>query len=286
MPTLELLEVDAAVTGLQGISGKGSQAARREALSELFSRATEPEQRLLVGLFLGELRQGALEGVMIDAVARAAGLPVGDVRRAAMLAGDLRTVAAVAMGEGAAGLARFRLTPLHAVTPMLAQTADDISSALGRLGRASIEWKLDGARIQAHRAGGEVRLFTRNLADITDRVPEIAAAVRELDVDAIVLDGEAIALRADGRPEPFQVTMSRFGTKTAAAGSRLSVRSSSTASTSTASTSSTLLHASGSSHSRRVSRRSWSFRGWRPTIRLSRNRFSTTRSLAATRASW
>ena len=216
-PSLELLEVDAAVTRLQRISGKGSQAARREALTELFSHATEPEQRLLVGLFLGELRQGALEGVMTDAVARAAGLPVGDVRRAAMLAGDLRAVAAVAMREGAAGLARFRLTPLHAVTPMLAQTADDITSALGRLGRAGIEWKLDGARIQAHRAGSEVRLFTRNLADITDRVPEIAAAVRELDVDAIVLDGEAIALRADGSPEPFQVTMSRFGTKTSVA---------------------------------------------------------------------
>ncbi len=217
-PSLQLSDVDAAVTRLQGISGKGSQAARREALSELFSPATEPEQRLLVGLFLGELRQGALEGVMTDAVARAAGLPARDVRRAAMLAGDLRTVAAVAMGSGAAGLSRFRLTPLHAVTPMLAQTADDITSALGRFGRASIEWKLDGARIQAHRAGGDVRLFTRNLADITDRIPEIAAAVRELDVDSIVLDGEAIALRADGRPEPFQVTMSRFGTKTAAAG--------------------------------------------------------------------
>ena len=213
-PSLELLEVDATVTRLQGISGKGSQAVRREALTELFSHATEPEQRLLVGLFLGELRQGALEGVMTDAVARAAGLPVGDVRRAAMLAGDLRAVAAAAIRDGAAGLARFRLTPLRAVTPMLAQTADDIASALGRLGRAGIEWKLDGARIQAHRAGSEVRLFTRNLADITDRVPEIAAAVRELDVAAIVLDGEAIALRADGRPEPFQVTMSRFGTKT------------------------------------------------------------------------
>ena len=222
-PTLELLEVDAAVSELQAISGKGSQAARRDALAGLLSRATEPEQRLLVGLFLGELRQGALEGVMTDAVAKAADVPLADVRRAAMLAGDLRTVAAAAMRGGARGLEQFRLTPLRPITPMLAQTADDVASALGRLGRASIEWKLDGARIQAHRSGEEVRIFTRNLADITSRVPEIEAAIRSLDVDAVVLDGEAIALRADGRPEPFQVTMSRFGTRTSTNRTPLSV---------------------------------------------------------------
>jgi ATP-dependent DNA ligase I len=222
-PTLELLEVDAAVSELQRISGKGAQAARRDALAELLSRATVPEQRLLVGLFLGELRQGALEGVMTDAVAKAADVPLADVRRAAMLAGDLRTVAAAAMRAGARGLQQFRLTPLRPITPMLAQTADDVASALERLGRASIEWKLDGARIQAHRRGEEVRIFTRNLADITSRVPEIEAVIRSFDVDAVVLDGEAIALRADGRPEPFQVTMSRFGTRTSPTGTPLSV---------------------------------------------------------------
>jgi DNA ligase 1 len=221
-PTLELLEVDAVVTELQAISGKGSQSARRELLASLFSRATEPEQRLLVGLFLGELRQGALEGVMTDAVAKAASVPLADVRRAAMLAGDLRTVAVAALRDGARGLEPFRLTPLRPITPMLAQTADDVASALERLGRASIEWKLDGARIQAHRAGEEVRIFTRNLADITSRVPEVEAAVRSLDLEAVVLDGEAIALREDGRPEAFQVTMSRFGTRTAANATPLS----------------------------------------------------------------
>jgi ATP-dependent DNA ligase I len=215
-PTLELLEVDAAITRIQAISGKGSQAARREELSALLARATEPEQRLLVGLFLGELRQGALEGVMAEAVAKAAGVPVAAVRRAAMFIGDLAHVAEIAMRDGAAGLDRFRLEPLRPVTPMLAQTAEDIGGALAKVGRASVEWKLDGARIQAHRLGDEVRIFTRNLADITDRVPEIVSALGGLDVDAIVLDGEAIALRADGRPELFQVTMSRFGTKAAA----------------------------------------------------------------------
>ena len=216
-PRLEVLEVDAAVSRLQGISGRGSQAARKTELEALLARATELEQRLLVGLFLGELRQGALEGVMTDAVAKAADVPLADVRRAAMLAGDLAAVADVAIREGQAGLARFRLSPLQPIGPMLAQTATDVSAALERLASPYAEWKLDGARIQAHRLGDEVAVFTRNLADITARVPEIVSAVRSFDATAIVLDGEAIALRADGRPEAFQVTMSRFGTKAVAA---------------------------------------------------------------------
>jgi DNA ligase-1 len=212
-PTLELLEVDEAVTSLGALSGRGSQVARRDAIAALLARATEPEQRLLVGLFLGELRQGALEGVMAEAVAQAADVPVADVRRAAMLAGDLATVAGAALRDGVDGLRAYRLTPLRPVTPMLAQTAADLPAALDRIGRASVEWKLDGARIQAHLAGDEIRVFTRNLADITDRVPEIVDALRVVPVSTIVLDGETIALRDDGRPRPFQVTMSRFGTK-------------------------------------------------------------------------
>jgi DNA ligase 1 len=212
-PTLEVLEVDAAISRLQGISGRGSQAARRSEVAALLGRATEPEQRLLVGLFLGELRQGALEGVMTEAVAKAADVPLADVRRAAMLAGDLATVAEVAMREGSVGLARFALVPLTPIGLMLAQTAGDIAAGFERLQSPYVEWKLDGARIQAHRAGEEVAVFTRNLADITERVPEIVSAVRGFDADAFVLDGEAIALRGDGRPEPFQVTMSRFGTR-------------------------------------------------------------------------
>jgi DNA ligase-1 len=214
-PSLDLLEVDKAVTRLQAISGKGSQEARRKELGDLLVRATESEQRLLVGLFLGELRQGALEGVMTEAVARASDLPAADVRRAAMLAGDLATVADAAIRDGAAGIARFRLTPLRPIGPMLAQTAADVAAALEPVAAPYLEWKLDGARIQAHRSGDEVAVYTRNLADITARVPEIVDVLRALDVSAIVLDGEAIALRADGRPEAFQVTMSRFGAKTA-----------------------------------------------------------------------
>ena len=214
-PALELLEVDAAISRLRSIAGKGSQAARRAELAALFGRATEGEQRFLAGLLLGELRQGALEGVMADAVAEAAQLPVAEVRRAAMLAGDLPRVAAAAIAGGRDALAAFRLTPLQPVKPMLAQTAEDVEGALVRFGEASVEWKLDGARIQAHRVGEDVRVFTRNLADVTSRVPEIVEVILGLPTRVLVLDGETIALRDDGRPHPFQVTMSRFGSSVA-----------------------------------------------------------------------
>ncbi len=212
-PTLELLEVHEAVSRIAAISGAGSQAARREALSDLFGRATELEQRFLTGLLLGELRQGALEGVMVEAVAKAAEIPPAEVRRAVMVAGDLGVVAAAALAEGRGGLRKFRLMVFRPVQPMLAQTGDDLADALARIRPARIEWKLDGARLQVHRLGEEVHVFTRNLADITDRVPEIVDAVRALELEAIVLDGEAIAIGLDGRPRPFQETMSRFGSK-------------------------------------------------------------------------
>jgi len=154
-----------------------------------------------------------LGGVMVEAVARAGSVPAADLRRAAMLAGNLGTVAAAAMAEGRAGLGRFAMTVLSPVSPMLAQTAGDPADALQRIHPASVEWKLDGARIQVHRQGDEVRAFTRNLADMTGRVPEIVAAVRALPLRSVVLDGEAIAIRRDRRPEAFQVTMSRFGSR-------------------------------------------------------------------------
>jgi ATP-dependent DNA ligase I len=210
--TLELLEVDAALRRIGETTGPGSQALRREQLVALFGRAGEEEQRFLVRLLIGELRQGALEGVMLDAVARAAELPAAAVRRACMLSGDLGAVAAAAIAEGEEGLGGFRLDVLRPLQPMLAQTADDLPDALARVSPAAVEWKLDGARIQVHRLGDEVRVFTRNLADITHRVPEIVEVVRALPAHSLVLDGEAIALGDSERPRPFQVTMSRFGT--------------------------------------------------------------------------
>ncbi|CAN5338579.1 ATP-dependent DNA ligase [soil metagenome] len=212
-PSLELLEVHEAVSRIAAIAGPGSQATRRDGLADLFGRATEHEQRFLTGLLLGELRQGALEGLMVEAVAKVADVPVAEVRRAVMVAGELGPVASVALAEGSAGLSEFRLTVLRPVQPMLAQTGDDLESAFARIRPARIEWKLDGARLQVHRLGDEIRAFTRNLADITDRVPEIVEAVAALEVEAIVLDGEAIALGTDERPRPFQETMSRFGSR-------------------------------------------------------------------------
>jgi len=217
-PTLELLDVDAAVGRIASGSGKGSQALRTTEVAQLFGRATEREQRFLRSLLLGELRQGALEGVMLDAVAKAAEVPTGDVRRAAMLAGDLREVAAAALGGDERGLDRFRLTVLRPLKPMLAQTADDLESAVAKLTPpVAVEWKLDGARIQVHRLGREVRAYTRNLADVTARVPEIVDAMLALPVESVVLDGEAIALKEDRTPHRFQRTMSRFGSGSEAA---------------------------------------------------------------------
>ncbi|HXJ64264.1 MAG TPA: ATP-dependent DNA ligase, partial [Actinomycetota bacterium] len=210
--SLAVLEVQRSLEELRASTGPGSQARRRELLSALFGRATAGEQRFLRALVLGELRQGALEGVMVEAVARASGVPAAQIRRAAMLAGDLGEVARAAVaGEG---LERFRLTLLRPVQPMLAQSAEDVADALTRAGgEAAVEWKFDGARLQIHRRGSEVRAFTRNLADVTDRIPEIVETIRGLDVESIVLDGEAIALRPDGRPFAFQVSMSRFGSQ-------------------------------------------------------------------------
>jgi DNA ligase-1 len=212
-PTLELLEVDAALSRIAATTGPGSQARRRQELANLFSRATSEERGFLNGLLLGELRQGALEGVMVEAVARASGARPSAVRRALMVSGNLGAVAAIAVARGDDGLSAFRLTVLRPLKPMLAQTAEDVREALGRVSPAAVEWKLDGARVQVHRLGSEVRAFTRNLADMTDRVPDVVEMVRALPVESVVLDGEAIALRTGGRPQAFQVTMSRFGSR-------------------------------------------------------------------------
>jgi DNA ligase 1 len=212
-PTLSLAEVNDAFDRIAATQGKGSQDARREQLAALFSRATAPERDFLIRLILGELRQGALEGALIDAIADAASLDAADVRRAVMLAGQLSGVATAALGEGHAGLARFRLTPLSPIQPMLAQPAVDIREAMESLGEAALEYKLDGARVQIHKMESEVRIFSRRLNDVTASLPDIVRAVHAFPARQLILDGEVIALRADGRPHPFQVTMSRFGRK-------------------------------------------------------------------------
>jgi DNA ligase-1 len=211
-PVLTVIGVDATFSEIGAVSGKGSQARRAELIAELFAAATETEQAFLVRLLGGELRQGALGGIMTDAVAKAAGIPGAAVQRAAMLGGDLPGVAAAALTGGAVALEGFTLRVGRPVGPMLAQTATGVHDALARHGGTTIfEAKLDGARVQIHRAGDEVTVYTRSLDDVTARLPEVVAATLALPVNDLVADGEAIALRPDNRPHRFQVTASRFG---------------------------------------------------------------------------
>lgn len=211
-PTLQVADVDATFTEIKATTGKGSQAARADLLAALFGAATQGEQTFLRRLLGGELRQGALAGVMADAVAQAAQVPAAAVRRAAMLGGALPAVAAAVITDGEAGLAAFRLQVGRPVGPMLAQTASGVGDALERLGgEAVFEAKLDGARVQLHRDGDDVRLFTRSLDDVTDRLPEVVEAALRWPVSTLIADAEAIALRPDGRPAKFQDTASRFG---------------------------------------------------------------------------
>ena len=212
-PTLALRDVDATFQKLKSVKGKGAAEQRSALLRELFQRATAEEQDFLVRLMVGELRQGALEGIMVEAVAAAASLPPADVRRAVAFAGAIAPVATAALSGGASALAQFSVQLMQPVLPMLAQPAEDMKAALAALGTALVEWKLDGARVQVHKSGDDVRLYTRNLNDVTARAPEIVAAVRGLGARSLILDGEAIALRANGRPHPFPVTMSRFGSQ-------------------------------------------------------------------------
>jgi DNA ligase-1 len=212
-PGLTLAEVDAAFDRLKNVKGKGAAGTRQRQLKSLFERATSEEQDFLLRLIVGELRQGALEGVMLEAVAAAAAVPAAELRRAATFAGGIAPVARAVLAGGVEALAPFSIRLMQPVLPMLAQSADDLAAALAQLGEALLEWKLDGARIQVHKSGDEVRVFTRNLNDVTPRVPEIISGVREAKADSLILDGEAIALRADGRPHPFQITMRRFGRK-------------------------------------------------------------------------
>jgi DNA ligase 1 len=210
-PTLTLTAVDAAFEALSRISGPGSARARQSALGALFEAATEAEQDFLVRLLFGELRQGAQEGVLVDAVARAASVPAPQVRRAAMLAGDLAEVARAALSSGEAGLARFRVQVFTPVLPMLAETADEVGAAVGALEDAAVEYKLDGARIQVHKGGDDVKVYSRGLREVTAAVPEVVEAALALPADTLILDGEVLALRGDGTPLLFQDTMRRFG---------------------------------------------------------------------------
>jgi ATP-dependent DNA ligase I len=211
-PSLTLADVDRALGEIAVMRGAGATSLRTEALRRLFARATESEREFLIRLLVGELRQGALAGVMTDAIAAAAGLTPVPVRRALMYAKEVGAVARAALLEGEAGLAAFQLEVLSPIAPMLAQTAADPADALRQLGgEAAFEWKMDGARIQAHKSGDVVRIYTRNLNEVGAAVPEIVETIAALPANDLILDGEAIAFDPSGRPHPFQITMRRFG---------------------------------------------------------------------------
>jgi len=209
--SLTIEAVNAVFQDLSTISGEGSARARQDRLRGLFMAATRDEQEFLIKLLFGELRQGALEGVLVEAVARAGNLPAARVRRAAMLAGDLPRVAQAAIADGESGLSAFQVQVLTPVQPMLADSADSVEDAVAALGDAALEYKLDGARIQVHKAGDLVRVYSRGLRDVTAAVPEVVESVAALPAREAILDGEVIVLRPDGTPVPFQDTMRRFG---------------------------------------------------------------------------
>jgi len=212
-PSLSLTDVDVALASIAGLSGPGSVGERGRQLAALFARASGEEQDFLARLLLGELRQGALAGVMEEALAKATGIPAAELRRATMLSGDAEAVARAVLHEGREALGRFKVQMFRPVQPMLASPADDLDAALEKLGEAALEYKLDGARVQLHKSGDEVRVFSRRMNDVTVAVPELVEVARALPARELILDGEAIALREDGRPHPFQVTMRRFGSR-------------------------------------------------------------------------
>ncbi len=212
-PSLEVSELHGLLEGIAAVRGAGSGNRRLQLLRELSARATELEQSYIARLMIGELRQGALESLVIDAVADAAQVPRPSVRRAQMLISDLAKVTALAFDEGQAGLDRTGLEVFRPVQPMLADSAEDVAEAMTRLGRAVLEYKLDGARVQIHKRMGEVRIYTRTLNDVTAALPETVELALQIDAREVILDGEVIALHTDGTPYPFQETMRRFGRK-------------------------------------------------------------------------
>jgi DNA ligase-1 len=212
-PTIALLELDRTFDAIARVEGSGSDRRRRELVQELLSRATAPEQQFIAEILLGGLRQGALEGIMLEGLAKATGIHLDRVRQAAMVAGDVTKVARALLERGEAGVDEYAIRLFQPVQPMLAQTAEDVVEALDNLGEASLEYKLDGARIQVHKSGDEVKVFSRALNDVTVAVPEVVEAVRALPAKNVILDGEALSLKPDGRPQPFQITMRRFGRK-------------------------------------------------------------------------
>ena len=209
--SLSLQEVNRFFDQIAQSKGEGSAAKKAKTLRDLFSLVRDDEKEFLVGLIMSEIRQGALEGLLVEAIAQASDLAVERIQRGVMFSGNVGEVARIALEEGNEGLSRFQPRLFHPIAPMLANAAEEEGDALARWGRVACEFKIDGARIQIHKNGGEIRVFTRHLKEVTERVPEIVAAARDFRLDKAIFEGETVALRPDVRPLPFQTTMRRFG---------------------------------------------------------------------------
>jgi DNA ligase-1 len=214
VPTLEVSDVDTTLGDIAEVQGAGAEQRRRHLLMDLLGKATRDEQHFLARLLGGELRQGALEGIMLEGLAKASGISADRIRRAAMMAGSAVAIARTTLELGEAGLAQFDIQLFRPVQPMLAGTAEGVVEALEGLGEAALEYKLDGARVQVHKSEDEVAIYSRQGNDVTLAVPEVAAAARALPAHNLILDGEVLSLMPDGRPQPFQVSMRRFGRRT------------------------------------------------------------------------
>ncbi len=212
-PSLQIVAVDHAFTKIAGVKGAGADRQRRELLNKLFAQATEWEQQFIIGVLGGELRQGALEGIMLDGLAKAANLPLERIRRAAMMAGSVSAIAGSILERGEAALADFDVQLFRPVQPMLAQSSENVADALADLGEAALEYKFDGARVQAHKSGDQVAIYSRSMNDVGAAIPEVVEAIRRLPAHDLILDGEVLSLDAQGRPQPFQISMRRFGRK-------------------------------------------------------------------------
>ncbi|MEU1117283.1 MULTISPECIES: ATP-dependent DNA ligase [unclassified Streptomyces] len=212
-PTLTVRGVDESLTAIGAVSGAGSQTERKRLVGALMGAATADEQRFLIGLLTGEVRQGALDAVAVEGLALATETPADAVRRSVMLAGSVSPVAQALLSRGAEALDEFRLTVGSPVLPMLAHSAASVAEGIDKLGACAVEEKLDGIRVQVHRSGDDVRVYTRTLDDITDRLPELTAAALDLKGTHFILDGEVIALGEDGRPRPFQEIAGRVGSR-------------------------------------------------------------------------
>jgi DNA ligase-1 len=208
---LSLIDLDLYLESIAREKGSGSSGRKVQSLREILSHSEEREKEFLAKLIMGEIRQGALEGLVLEALAQATSLPIDLLQRSLMFSGSIGEVARTAVEEGASGLFRFQPKLFHPISPMLASPVEGEVEAIERLGEAGWEYKIDGARIQVHKDGEEIRIFTRHLKEITESVPEIITLAKKFPMDKAIFEGEAIALREDGRPLPFQTTMRRFG---------------------------------------------------------------------------